>query len=165
MTSSRKVPRRDDADIDLPLAQSVGYQVRTTHRLIQRYLQIRIAPHQVTLGMWYFFRVLWNEDGLTQRELSRRVGAMEPTTLSAIQSMEARGFVKRVRDAHDRRKWNIFLTEKGRALKDSTLPIAIEVVNDAIDGFSEREVSLFLSFLGSVQRNIEARLDDLGVDD
>lgn len=149
--------------VELPLSQSVGYQIRTTHRLIQRYLQLRISPHRVTLGMWYFLRVLWNEDGLTQRELSNRVGAMEPTTLSAIQSMESRGFVKRVRDSHDRRKWNIFLTEKGHAIKKDTLPIAADVVSNAIEGFSEREVSMLLSMLGSIQNNIQGRLDELDI--
>jgi DNA-binding MarR family transcriptional regulator len=113
--------------------------------------------------MWYFLRVLWNEDGLTQRELSNRVGAMEPTTLSAIQSMESRGFVKRVRDSHDRRKWNIFLTEKGHAIKKDTLPIAADVVSNAIEGFSEREVSMLLSMLGSIQNNIQGRLDELDI--
>ncbi len=68
----------------LPLERSVGYQIRRTHRLVQRALQVRIEPHRVSLGMWYFLRALWDEDGLTQRELSTRVGTMEPTTMAAI---------------------------------------------------------------------------------
>ena len=70
----------------LPLDGSVGYQVRLTHRLIQRELQSRIAPYGVQLGMWYLLRVLWEEDGLTQRQLSQRIGIMEPTTLHTSSS-------------------------------------------------------------------------------
>lgn len=151
--------------VELPLSRSVGYQIRTTHRLIQRYLQLRITPNRVTLGMWYFLRVLWDEDGLTQRELSNRVGAMEPTTLSAILSMENRGLINRIRDSHDRRKWNVFLTEKGRKLKEETLPIAVDIVNEAVAGLSEQEVSLLLNLLGSVQRNIESRLVEIDIRD
>src|SRR5437870_665414 len=81
--------------VRFPLDESVGYQVRTTHRLLQRMLQVSIEPYGVTLGMWYFLRALWEEDGLTQRELSRRIGTMEPTTLTAIQTMERSGLVKR----------------------------------------------------------------------
>ncbi|ASY46667.1 hypothetical protein CJD35_19390 (plasmid) [Sphingobium xenophagum] len=51
-----------------------------------------------------------DQDGLTQKELSDLVGTMEPTTLSAIASMEQRGIVARVRNAADKRKINIFLT-------------------------------------------------------
>jgi MarR family transcriptional regulator, organic hydroperoxide resistance regulator len=72
---------------DLPLEKSVGYQVRMTHRALQRFLQAKIGPHGVTLGMWYFLRILWQEDGLTQRELSNRIGTREPTTLIAIAAM------------------------------------------------------------------------------
>jgi len=145
---------------DLPFENSVGYQIRITHRLVQRYLQSKIEPHGVTLGMWYFLRALWHEDGLTQRELSRRLGTMEPTTLTAIAAMEKAGLVTRVRNATDRRKLNIFLTEKGRGLKAELLPLAVEVVHAATDGFSPAEVRQFLKFLGTIQANVGRELAD-----
>ncbi len=142
-------------DNDLPLERSVGYQIRMTHRALQRYLHIKIKPHGVTLGIWYFLRALWHEDGLTQRELSRRIGTREPTTMTAILAMEATGLVRRVRNDADRRKQNVFLTAKGRRLKSKLIPLAKEVVNTATTGLSEREVALFLGFLSAVQRNLE----------
>lgn len=145
---------------DLPFENSVGYQIRITHRLVQRYLQSKIEPHGVTLGMWYFLRALWHEDGLTQRELSRRLGTMEPTTLTAIAAMEKAGLVTRVRNATDRRKLNVFLTEKGRGLKAELLPLAVEVVHAATDGFSPAEVRQFLKFLGAIQANVGRELAD-----
>jgi DNA-binding MarR family transcriptional regulator len=162
-TSSSRSRAAANADDDLPLARSVGYQVRMTHRALQRYLQIKIKPHGVTLGTWYFLRALWHEDGLTQRELSRRIGTREPTTMTAILAMEANGLVKRVRNDADRRKQNVFLTAKGQRLKSKLLPLAREVVNTATAGFSEREVVLFLGFLAAVQRNLEpVSVDETG---
>jgi DNA-binding MarR family transcriptional regulator len=160
MTSSRLKPttapaQQTTGDAALPLERSVGYQVRMTHRALQRYLQVKIKPHGVTLGTWYFLRALWHEDGLTQRELSRRIGTREPTTMTAILAMEASGLVKRVRNSDDRRKQNVFLTAKGKRLKSRLLPLAREVVNTATSGLSEREIDLFLGLLGTVQRNLE----------
>ncbi len=149
---------------DLPFENSVGYQIRITHRLVQRYLQSKIEPHGVTLGMWYFLRALWHEDGQTQRELSRRLGTMEPTTLTAIAAMEKAGLVTRVRNATDRRKLNVFLTEKGRGLKAELLPLAVEVVHAATDGFSPAEVRQFLKFLGAIQANVGRELADAALD-
>jgi MarR family transcriptional regulator, organic hydroperoxide resistance regulator len=148
-------------DAVLPFDTSVGYQIRLTHRLVQRYLQQEIEPYGVTLGMWYFLRALWHEDGLTQKELSEIVGTMEPTTLTAIRSMEAGGLVKRVRSTVDRRKINIFLTPRGRALRGRLLPLARDVVENAIDGFSDRERKAFLKYLGLVQRNMRSRIQDV----
>lgn len=144
--------------VSLPFAESIGYQVRLTHRLIQKYLQQRIEPYNITLGMWYFLRALWNEDGLTQRELSLIVGTMEPTTLSAIKAMEQNGLVKRCRNSEDKRKINIYLTERGWQLKGELMPIAKEVVNVAISGFSDREIQMLMQFLGAIQTNMTTKI-------
>ena len=133
----------------------MGYQLRHTHRLMQRSLQAQIAPHGVTLGMWYFLRALWAEEGLTQRELSDRIGTMEPTTMSAILAMEREGLVRRVRNARDRRKINVFLTAKGRALEARMLPVAGAVIEGAVAGLSVAEVDSLLRLLGVVRANLE----------
>lgn len=148
-------PRRR-AENDLPLEESVGYQVRATHRALQRFLQVKIEPYDVTLGMWYFLRALWNEDGLTQRELSKRIGTMEPTTLSAIQNMERRGLVRRVRSKTDRRKWHIRLTPKAQDLRHDLIPLAREVVRTSVETLGAKEVRQFLRSLSVIQKNIHA---------
>lgn len=151
--------REPNVSVDLPLEVSVGYQIRATHRALQRYLQGKIEPHGVTLGMWYFLRALWHEDGLTQRELAKRTGTMEPTALTAINAMTREGLVTRVRNKHDRRKQNIYLSERGRALKSELLPLAVDVVNQATSGFSERETTLLLAFLRDIQRNLDESIE------
>jgi DNA-binding MarR family transcriptional regulator len=109
--------------------------------------------------MWYFLRALWVEDGLTQRELSTRVGTMEPTTLSAIAIMERNGFVERRRNDQDRRKVNVYLTERGRALEKELLPAGIAVVEIATRTFTSRELDMFLSLLHEVQKNLSEDLE------
>jgi DNA-binding MarR family transcriptional regulator len=147
------------------LDHSIGYQVRTTHRALQRYLQSKIEPHGVTLGMWYFLRVLWQQDGVTQSDLSRSIGTMEPTTLSAVSSMEKSGLVHRVRDEMDKRRQLVFLTPKGRALKQTLLPLAAEVVQVAATGLSLEETAMLLDLLKVVQANLAIKLDQVGLSD
>lgn len=141
---------------DFPLEGSVGYQIRTTHRALQRFLQLKIESYDVTLGMWYFLRALWAEDGLTQRELSHRIGTMEPTTLSAIQKMERRGLVQRVRSKSDRRKWHVRLTPKAHKLKSDLVPLARDVVRASVEGLNPKEVQQLLWTLFEIQKNIRA---------
>ncbi len=147
--------------IDFPLSESVGYRIRATHRALQRFLQLKIEPHGVSLGMWYFLRALWNEDGLTQRELSRRVGTMEPTTLTAILSMEKKGLVRRVRSKKDRRKQHVHLTAKGSRLRNDLLPLAKEVVATAVQGLTGPEVKRLLASLAEVQKDLHATISQL----
>jgi len=142
--------------VDLPFEQSVGYQIRITHRVVQRYLQAKIEPYGVTPGMWYFLRTLWSEDGLTQRELSHRIGIMEPSTLTAILAMDRSGLVRRARNRDDRRKVNIWLTPKGKALRTMLLPLAVDVVETATKGFSPDEVARLLAMLSTIRSNLSA---------
>lgn len=141
---------------DLPLEESVGYQIRATHRALQRFLHLKIEPYGVTLGMWYFLRALWAEDGLTQRELSRRIGTTEPTTLMAIQKMEREGLVRRVRNKTDRRKWNVRLTPKAQKLKTDLIPLARDVVSASVESLNSKEVQRLLWSLSEIQKNIQA---------
>lgn len=108
--------------------------------------------------MWYFLRVLWIEDGLTQRELSRRVGTMEPTTLSAILAMEKRGYVRRARNKKDRRKLHVYLTAKGRSIKNDLIPLAKDVVATAVQGLSARDIRQMLKGLAEIQKNLHATI-------
>lgn len=148
---------------DLPLESSVGYQLRMANRAVQRYLQSQIEPYGVTLGMWYFLRALWLEDGLTQRELSQRIGTMEPTTLSALATMERSGLITRERDQQDRRKLCVRLTERGRSLQSKLIPCANEVIERATSGMTGEEKARLIGQLALVQRNLADAIS-LGAD-
>ena len=106
---------------ELPPQTSSGYLVRDAHRAFQRLLERRIAAYGVSRGQWYFLRVLWITDGLSQRELSARVGMMEPTTVIALRSMERAGLIRRVRGDDDRRKMRVYLSAKAKRLRNELL--------------------------------------------
>ncbi len=140
----------------LPPSRSVGYLVRQTHRAFTRALQTRISPRGVSIGMWFFLRALWQEDGVSQRELSQRVGMMEPTTASALTNMERKGLVRRVRNRTDRRIVNVFLTERGRALRRELLPLAAEVNEVALRGLTAGDVAHLRALLAKLQARLDA---------
>jgi DNA-binding MarR family transcriptional regulator len=104
--------------------------------------------------MWYFLRVLWERDGLTQRELSDCAGTTEPTTLLALRSMERGGLITRVPGRDDRRKSYIYLTASARRLKNKLLPEAKLVNTIATDGFTEAEISLLIDLLARMRKNL-----------
>jgi DNA-binding MarR family transcriptional regulator len=143
-------------DVEFDFDTSVGYLLRDTYRAFSKILHARISTQGVSIGQWYFLRVLWDEDGLTQRELSQRAGMMESTTVTALNGMEKSGYVKRVRNAEDKRKVNIFLTEKGRALRNVLLPHAIDVNIRAVAGVSSEDVEAVRRTLHAMKRNLEA---------
>ncbi len=146
-----------------PLEQSIGTQVRRTQRLFAQDLQATLAPHDVPVGMWYFLRVLWEEDGLTQREISDRVGATAPTSVEQLRNIEARGWIIRRHSEDDRRKLHYHVTEAGRDLEQRLLYCAGEVNRAALEGLTDGEIGFLRLALVRIQENLIRRERDRGV--
>jgi DNA-binding MarR family transcriptional regulator len=153
--------------VDLPLKQpgtkdrtilrpeeSAGYLVRDTHLLFAKALRNRLQNHQITPGQWYFLRILWDEEGLSQRELSRRVGTTEPTTVSALRLLTRNCMIERVRNPKDRRTINIYLTDKARDLKATLMPVAFDVNDVAMRGLTDSEFAQLQGLLQKVRKNL-----------
>src|SRR5277367_2488174 len=128
VSKTKPPPRRLS---EFPPHLSSGYLVRDAHRAFQRLLERRIAPYGISRGQWYFLRVLWITDGLSQRELSARVGMMEPTTVIALRSMERAGLIRRVRGIDDRRKVRVYVTAKAKRLRGELLGVARTITDEA----------------------------------
>jgi DNA-binding MarR family transcriptional regulator len=140
---------------EFPPAESSGYLVRDAHRAFQRLLEKRIAAYGVTRGQWYFLRVLWSEDGLSQRELSARVGMMEPTTVIALRGMEKSGLIRRVRSTDDKRVSHVRLTPKAQRLRNELLALARGITQEAEDGISRDDHAVFRRVIAQMTANLD----------
>ena len=141
--------------IDFSLGGSLGYLVRDANRAFQRLLERRIGPHGVTRGQWYFLRVLWEEDGLSQRELSARVGMMESTTVIALRGMEKSGLIRRTRSADDRRITRVHLTPKARRLRSRLLRLSRGVNEQGANGIDGSELNEFRRVIARMTENLD----------
>ncbi len=139
---------------------SIGYLLRVAFRRFSRAMEQRTAAHGVSSGQWRFLRQLWVEDGLTQRELSHRVGMREPTTVVAVGSLVKAGLVRRAPSGEDRRKVHIHLTPHGRALQLMLLPLAAEVNALATAGLDPSEVAALRRALRRISGNLADHVDD-----
>ena len=141
--------------VELPPQTSSGYLVRDAHRAFQRLLERRIAAYGVSRGQWYFLRVLWITDGLSQRELSARVGMMEPTTVIALRSMERAGLIRRVRGDDDRRKVRVYLSAKAKRLRNELLTVARGITDAAEEGIAQRDLASFRRMIARMTTNLD----------
>jgi len=119
----------------------LAHLVKDATRGLLRALQMRLTRHGVSFGHWAFLRILWEADGLTQRELSVEAGLMEPTTSAALATMEKLGYVRRERRPGNRKNVHVFLTPRGRALRPKLVPLAEEVNEIAVRGASGADVA------------------------
>ncbi len=129
------------------IEESLGYLVNKLARAFAQALGLRLAQHQVTVAQWAVLMFLWAEDGPTQRTLSRHVAIDEATMARTIDRMERDGLVRRARNSRDRRQLNIFLTPRATDLRDSLVPLAMDVNASATATLSAAERDLAESLI------------------
>ena len=139
------------------MTDRLAHVVREAARALTRDLTARLANEGVSFGHWTFLRILWQSDGLTQRELSEQAGVMEPTTAAALKSMEELGYIARRQLPENRKNVYVHLTAKGRALKARLEPHAVAVNKAAVRGVAPGDVAACRRVLDAMLENLRPR--------
>ena len=132
----------------------LAHLVRDAARAFQRALQMRLAEHGIAFGHWTFLRILWEADGLTQKELSERAGVMEPTTFAAMKAMETQGYILRKQLPTNKKNVYVHLSAQGRALKKKLVPLAENSNLVSVAGLTERDLQTTRKVLLAMIENL-----------
>ncbi len=142
-----------------PLENSIPFLLRRTARYFRLGMQSRMRNYGLGISHWFFLRALWLEDGITQRELCKRIEAAEPAAVMALGGLERSGYIRRVRDKKNLRRIHIFITPKGYALRDELLPHAFELHALGVKGISERNLTIVRATLDKIRNNMAEALN------
>jgi DNA-binding MarR family transcriptional regulator len=134
---------------------SFGYLLRQTSRRLDRAIARVLVDFALTVSQYHLLRELWEEQGVSVRDLAVRVSIAEPSTLKSINLMQERGLVKVRVDAGDRRRRLVFLTTKGMRLK---VPVLDEIERVSLFAYRDAARSDMQAAL-RVFRAIEIRLE------
>jgi DNA-binding MarR family transcriptional regulator len=132
----------------------LAHLVKDAWRGLSRSLQMRLTKHAASFGHWTFLRILWESDGLTQRELSELAGVQEPTTFAALKALETLGHIVRRQQPDSRKKVYIYLTPRGRALRNRLVPLAEQVNQIALQGVSDADIAVTRRTLLAIIENL-----------
>lgn len=98
---------------------------------------------------------LWIEDGLTQTQLRERIGTEASTISNMLKKLADDGIIERKRGETDSRVINVFLTEKGRNLKEPVYQIWREHRDILLDGLIVEEKLILRRILQQLSENLE----------
>lgn len=132
----------------------LAHLIRDASRAFQKALQIRLATQGVPFGQWTFLRILWESDGLTQKELSERANVMEPTTFSAMKAMEKQGYIVRRQLPTNKKNMYVYLSDEGRALKNLLVPMAEDTNRVSVENIGADELKTTRKVLLAMIENL-----------
>lgn len=81
----------------------------------------------LTYPQYLVMMCLWENDGLAVRELGARLHLDSGTLTPLLKRLEARGLLKRNRDAGDERRVLVALTAEGRALGERAAEVPLQI--------------------------------------
>jgi DNA-binding MarR family transcriptional regulator len=136
--------------------QSVGLAMKQVMGSIMSQVDKRLVEHDLTHAQWVPLFKLAHGECATVAELARTLQSDPGAMTRALDRLEAKGLVARVRSSEDRRVVNLELTDAGRGLAEVVPGVLAEVLNLHLAGFSEAEWRSLLSMLGRMRANGDA---------
>ena len=135
--------------------KSLGYVVNHLSRAMTQAMSDEIAALGVLPGQLPVLMCLFEQDGLSQRELYERVHIEQATMSNTLSRMERDGLVRRVRSETDRRQVHVFLTDYGAGLWRALVPEAETMLTLALAGINALEEETLRVLLRRVIQNVE----------
>lgn len=117
MHNAKKLLESDDSDIPLGLMVSMIYRTRLM------FINEKIKNMDITAGQIPFLMELSHEEGISQEDLASHFHIDKGTVARALRKLEDNDYLYRKIDPNNRRRYIIYLTEKGKA----TVPQIIKI--------------------------------------
>jgi DNA-binding MarR family transcriptional regulator len=151
------VSRQFTADGGIVLEEALGFWISRVYLASRAELYRRFKKHgvEITPEQWMVLVRLWQSEGLTQSELAARTFRDLPTMSRIVTTMERAGIVTRKADPEDGRARLVYLTTRGRSLRNQLVGEARSMVTSMLRGIPERDVERARETLQRVLANLE----------
>lgn len=134
-------------------ADSATYLANLLARSLSRALQERARKLGFAPGQFPLLLELWEEEGLSQKQLLDRLDVEQATLANTLSRMDRDGLITRQRHPGDRRAMQIFLTDKAREMRGTALAAAVEADRVHFEGFRRFEKELLLEYMRMALEN------------
>lgn len=137
--------------IRIDIGKSVGFLLAKAYQRACLLFKEEFEGYDLTPQQFGLLGFLWQQDGLTQAELSAK-SAIDRTTMGGlIDRLEKEGLVARRTHPDDRRAYRICLTGKGKALEPELTPLAERAQRKLIAKLDQQELDTLKSLLEKIR--------------
>jgi DNA-binding MarR family transcriptional regulator len=134
--------------------QSTGFIIYRTALAMKALLQrtLKERGFDLTPEQYGILHLLREEEGLSQKEIGNVLFKDKPNVSRMLDALERKRLI--YRQATDRRKYSILLTEEGKKLIDEVLPIGRQLGEKTVQGLLAREIEFLEGLLNKIYENV-----------
>lgn len=107
-------------------------------------------------GQFFLLSELYAEEGLSQDELSRRLGVDKSNTSRALAKLEKNGLIHRQNDSKNHKVKKVFLKPIAHKIRKEFRKIQSQWNAELLNGFTDEEKTALFSSLKKIAANAEA---------
>lgn len=126
---------------------SFGWLLNVVANKASKDFDVELKKHGLSIALWPTLMCLWEEEGVTQREIALKSKVESSTTTRTLDKLVALALVERRDDPNSRRSFRIYLTDAGRALKETLLPIPMAINADLLSSLNAQEQQQMIHLL------------------
>jgi DNA-binding MarR family transcriptional regulator len=131
-------------------SNSLGWLIAVLSNDMATALDGRLKELDLRIAVWPTLVVLWQEDGLTQAELSARCLTANYTTTRVLDALEKKGLIERKPHPTSRRAHLVYLTELGQSLRMEGIARGKATNKEFMAGLSESEQETLLTLVNKL---------------
>jgi len=139
----------------LSLNEYISIFIHQTDLSLTSYVKSQLAPFNLAPEQNLIMMLLWEKDGRTQNEISEILLKDKTNIARMVGNLENKGFIKRISNEKDRRSLQLFLTQQGKELGSSVIPITEEFNKLVCNGITEEELSEVRRILSKICQNVQ----------
>ena len=139
------------------LIKEIAVYVNILNSRIKKYFIDKLQENKIDITPEQFLvlDILWEKQSLSQQNIADIIQKDKNSVTKIIDSLEKKQLARRVMDQRDRRVNKIELTEKAIVLEEKVTKVAIEFMNDAINGIDKQDLDIFVNVMRQIKDNLE----------
>jgi len=131
----------------IDIEKSVGFLLAKAYQRASAMFKEKFDRYDITPQQFGLLAFLWQQDGLSQSELSARSQIDRTTMGGIIDRLEKEELVERHNHPEDRRAYQVFLSDKGKSQENELCAVAEQVIKKVTSPLTEEEHQTLIQLL------------------
>ena len=151
---------KNDSTI-LPL-QPLGRVIAHTGKSFLHLLNYKLGHLDIERNYYALMLIELGDGVMTQKELACQLESDKVSIVRIVDYLTSKGYVERVENLVDRRKYCLTLTGKAKKTLPGIKKSMQEVTAKAYEGITEKQQAEFISMLGQIKNNL-SKANNIGL--
>lgn len=133
---------------------TLGFTLNKVNGKLKNELFKKTKAYDITAEQWGILNFLWDNEGITPKELSDLTLKDKPNTNRILFNLEKKGLVIRKEHPTDKRSYKMYLTDDGKNLRIKLVPIIITLLEQATRNLEKEKIEELKVTLNKIYINL-----------